>query len=135
MIRLKLSDKLLSPKYISFTGVGGYNFTLRDTAAHSSGAWASIFVRVCPINGGNTILRHVADTLALYNAHLLDYMPGDIIRIRGYADEYPTNSFASYTEFVPIADSFFASAEMNSCVEYIDTWPVPHLIMYLPVNL
>jgi len=109
---------IVPPKYITFTGVSAYNFTLRDTSAHKSGAWASIFVR--PANAKGT----GEDTLALYNAHILDYQPGDIIRIRGYVQEYPTNNLASYTEFVPVADGFVPSAEMSSCVQYIDTWPV-----------
>jgi Secretion system C-terminal sorting domain len=115
---------IVPPKYISYTGVSGYNFTLRDTAAHASGAWSSVFVRTGPNAAGDPV--NYADTLALYNAHLLDYLPGDIIRIRGYVAEYPTNNLVSYTEFVPIASTFVPSAEMGSCVEYIDTWPIPN---------
>jgi hypothetical protein len=109
---------IVPPKIITFTGYGAYNFTLRDTGITGSGAWHSIFVRVA----GN------ADTLALYNAGILTYNPGDIIRLRGYADEYPTSNFVSYTEFVPIADGFIADpsrSPMDQCVDYVGTAPLP----------
>jgi hypothetical protein len=115
---IEIVGQIIMPiKYITFTGVGGYNFILRDTAQSGNGAWKSIFVRT----------GTAADTLAFYNntPSLTALNPGDIIRIRGYVDEYPTNSLASYTEFVPIAGAFVASAEMSTCIEYIDTWPVP----------
>ena len=105
---------IVPPKFITFTGYAGYNFTLRDTSSGSD-TWSSIFVRT----------GSVADTLALYNAGLLTFDPGDIIRLRGYVDEYPANYFVSGSEFVPIASSFLPDSAMSQCVEYIDTQPVP----------
>lgn len=114
---------IVPPKIITFTGFGGYNFTLRDTAASATGAWMSVFVRTASSD----------DTLALYLAGILTVKPGDIIRLRGYADEFPVSPpnyyFISYTEFVPIAAGFVADlsrSPMEQCVEFIDTTrPVP----------
>ncbi len=105
---------IVPPKYITFTGYAGFNFTLRDTSS-GSGAWSSLLVRTSA----------VTDTLALYNASLLTYEPGDIIRLRGYVDEYPPSSFASGTQFVPIASTFLPDSAMSQCVEYVDTKPLP----------
>ncbi|MBI5464284.1 MAG: T9SS type A sorting domain-containing protein [Ignavibacteriales bacterium] len=106
---------IVPPKIISFTGIGGYNFTLRDTGAAATGPWNSIIVRSAV----------AADTLALYNAGLLTYQSGDIIRIRGYVDEYPSNNFVSYTQFVPIGSAFIATRSMATCADYIGTKLVP----------
>jgi hypothetical protein len=106
---------IVPPKYIMFTGYGGYNFTLRDTAANPTGAWSAIFVRTA----------NAADTAELYGAGLLTYGVGDIIRIRGFVDEYPSNNMVSYTEFVPIGSAFVPTATMERCVEYVGTAPVP----------
>ena len=107
---------IVPPKIIVFTGYGAYNFVLRDTSSQTSqGQWRSVFVRP----GSN------ADTAALFNAGLLSYEVGDIIRIRGYVDEYPTNNTVSFTQFVPIGAGFVPTATMSQCVEYIDTKPVP----------
>ncbi len=105
---------IVPPKYITFTGFAGYNFTLRDTGS-GSGAWSSLLVRT----------GSLADTLALYNASLLTYEPGDIIRIRGYVDEFPSASLASGSQLVPIASTFLPDSAMSQCIEYIDTKPVP----------
>ena len=106
---------IVPAKIITFTGYNAYNFTLRDTG-NGSGAWSSILVRT----------GAAADTLALLNADLLNYVPGDIIRIRGYIDEFPSPStLASGTQIVPIAAGFLPDSAMNSCIEYIDTKPVP----------
>jgi len=109
---------IVPAKVITFTGYNGYNFILRDTATNNpTGEWSSIIVRTASSD----------DTLGLYNAGILAYNVGDIIRIRGYADEFPSNNFVSYTQFVPIASTagFYPTAEMPSCVVYVDTKPVP----------
>lgn len=109
---------IVPPRYISFTSYGALSFTLRDTASNNSGAWMSIFVRPAA----------AADTTALIGSDLLTFSPGDIIRLRGYVDEFPTSNFASYTEFVPFASTFIADpnrSPMTKCVEYIGTKPIP----------
>jgi hypothetical protein len=122
---------IVPPKYITYTGIGGYNFILRDTATNNlTGAWSSVFVRTGPnATSGPGLVLNAQDTAALYSAGILTYEVGDIIRLRGYVDEYPTTSFASYTEFVPITTSsdntFHQTSTMSKCVEYIDTKPLP----------
>ncbi|MCX7984716.1 MAG: T9SS type A sorting domain-containing protein [Bacteroidetes bacterium] len=107
---------IVPPKVITFTGIGGYNMVLRDTSAETaSGAWSSVFVRTA----------QATDTFALFNAGLLTYKPGDIIRIRCYVDEFPSNNTVSYTQLVPVAANFRATSTMSQCVEYIDTKPLP----------
>jgi hypothetical protein len=105
---------IVPPKYISFTGIGGYNLILRDTASGPD-AWSSILIRTST----------ASDTAALYNASLLTYESGDIIRLRGYVDEYPTGNFVSGTQFVPVASTFLPDLAMASCVEYVDTKDLP----------
>ncbi len=107
---------IVPPKIITFTGHGGYNIVLRDTSeATASGAWSSILVRTPTAN----------DTVALYNAGFLSYVVGDIIRLRGYVSEFPTNNTVSATQFVPVAANFIETPTMSQCVEYIETKPVP----------
>ena len=106
---------IVPPKIIAFTGPGGppsgatppwngagaYNIILKDTVAGST-AWSSVFVRPAA----------AADTLALYQAGYLGLNAGDIIRLRGYIDEFPSSSMASYTEFVPVTQNFILSTTM-----------------------
>ncbi|HTP79612.1 MAG TPA: T9SS type A sorting domain-containing protein [Bacteroidota bacterium] len=118
---------IVPPKLVEFTGpgtptasippsAGGFNIVLRDTGA-GSGAWSSVFVR--PAAAG--------DTVALYNAGYLGLNPGDIIRLRGYADEFPFPNTCSYTEFVPIdTGAFVLTSHMpDGPLEILGHKPVP----------
>lgn len=118
---------IVPPKVVTFTGLNGYNFILRDTAANPTGAWSCIFVRTGPQSNSSPtgLAANAADTSELYGAGLLTYGTGDIIRIRGYVDEFPPNNMVSYTEFVPIGSAFVPTATMSQCVEYVGTAPVP----------
>ena len=100
-----VGEVVVPPKLIEFTGpgtpsttsnippsAGGYNIILRDTAAGGTEAWRYVFVR--PSAAG--------DTVALFQAGYLSLQRGDIIRMRGYVDEFPSPNTCSYTEFVPI---------------------------------
>ncbi|MFH0991504.1 MAG: T9SS type A sorting domain-containing protein [bacterium] len=83
---------IVPPKVIAFTGSGN-TLILRDTSANAGNSiWTNIMCRV-----GN-----LADTVGLYNTGFLGLKVGDIIRIRGYVDEYPASQIVSYTQFVPI---------------------------------
>lgn len=83
---------IVPPRVVSFTG-GGNTLILRDTTANAgNGVWSNMFVRV-----GN-----LADTVGLYNAGFLGLKDGDVIRLRGYIDEFPANQIVSYTQFVPV---------------------------------
>ena len=87
-----VAQVIVPPRVVTFTG-GGNTLILRDTAAAASnGIWGNMFVRV-----GNP-----ADTVGLFNAGFLGLKVGDVIRIRGYVDEFPGNQMVSYTQFVPI---------------------------------
>jgi hypothetical protein len=83
---------IVPPRVVTFTG-GGNTLILRDTAANAAnGVFSNLFVRV-----GN-----LADTVGLYNAGFLGLKSGDVIRLRGYVDEFPANQIVSYTQFVPV---------------------------------
>jgi hypothetical protein len=122
---------IVPPLFITFTGLNGYNFILRDTATTATGAWSSVFVRTGPNSNSSAsgLYLNAKDTAALYNAGLLTYEIGDIIRMRGYVDEFPITNFVSYTEFVPVTMSsdstFHQTSTMSKCIEYVDTKPVP----------
>lgn len=109
-----------------WNGAGGYNIVLRDTGA-GSGAWSYIFLRT-GTNPTTNSPDNAADTIALYQAGFLGLNPGDIIRMRGYVDEFPSSSMASYTLFVPIARNFVTSATMpTGPLEILGHKPVPPL--------
>lgn len=112
---------IVPPKVISFTGpatpfagpswngAGAYNIVLRDTNA-SQLQWSSIFVRPATAD----------DTLALFNNGYLGLNAGDIVRLRGYIDEFPASTTASYTEFVPVTQKFVLTTTMpNGPVEIV----------------
>jgi hypothetical protein len=83
---------IVPPKVITFTGAGN-TLILRDTAAGAgNGLWSNMMCRVGVL----------ADTVGLYNAGFLGLKVGDIIRIRGYVDEFPASQIVSYTQFVPV---------------------------------
>jgi hypothetical protein len=83
---------IVPPRVVTFTG-GGNTLILRDTAAAAAnGVWGNMFVRV-----GN-----LADTVGLYNAGFLGLKVGDVIRLRGWVDEFPASQIVSYTQFVPV---------------------------------
>jgi len=83
---------IVPPRVVTFTGQGN-TLILRDTAVSAgTGVWSNMFCRV-----GN-----LADTVGLFNAGFLGLKSGDIIRLRGYIDEFPANQIVSYTQFVPI---------------------------------
>jgi hypothetical protein len=104
---------IVPPKIITFTGpgtpfpgptwngAGGYNIVLRDTSADST-YWSSIFVRPAL----------ASDTVQLYDFGYLALNAGDIIRLRGYVDEFPANNMSSYTEFVPVTQTFIPTVTM-----------------------
>ncbi|HAP36923.1 MAG TPA: hypothetical protein DCQ28_13700, partial [Bacteroidetes bacterium] len=80
----------VQPKVITYTG-GGRTLCLRDTGAASNNPFAGMFVRW----SGDSA---AADASGLYNIER-----GDIIKITGYVDEFPSpNSMNSLTQFVPI---------------------------------
>ena len=128
---------IVPPKIISFTGpggpspntpppswnmAGGYNIVLRDTASDST-EWSSIFVRP----------SLAADTLALYQAGYLGLNAGDIIRLRGYIAEFPSQNMASYTEFVPVTQNFVLTTTMpDGPLEILGHKPVPPPIPATP---
>lgn len=105
---------IVPPKVVTFTGAG-YTLVLRDTATTTaSGQWAGLFCRASS-----------ADTTALINQGFLGLKQGDVIRLRGWVDEFPngptgsaySGSMVSATQFVP-----------TSLVELIDegrTRPAP----------
>jgi hypothetical protein len=81
------------PRTITYTG-GGRTLALADTGAAGANAWTGLFVRY----GGDS---SQADADGFYNIE-----KGDIIRITGYVDEFPTNNMNSITQFVPIIGKF-----------------------------
>jgi hypothetical protein len=125
---------VVPPKIIAFTGpatpfpgptwngAGAYNILLRDTSANAT-SWNSIFVRPAA----------AADTVALYNAGFLGLNVGDIIRLRGYIDEFPSGNMASYTQLVPIAQNFVLTTTMpNGPLEILGHKPVPPPLSVTP---
>lgn len=89
---------IVPPKVVTFTGAG-FTLVLCDTArATSNGQWASLFCRVAS-----------GDTSALINQGFLGLKQGDVIRLRGWVDEFPngpsgsaySGSMVSATQFVP----------------------------------
>ncbi|MBM4170190.1 MAG: T9SS type A sorting domain-containing protein [Ignavibacteria bacterium] len=84
---------VVPPGVITFsTSRGRFTMVLRDPD-NPTGVWSSILVfPATPF-----------DTSALQGAGFLNVEQGDIIRIRGYIDEFPTNSMNSATQFAPIA--------------------------------
>jgi hypothetical protein len=107
---------IIPGKIIEFTGpgnvgggAGGYNIILKDTGT-VAGPWSCVFVRPAS----------ATDTAALFNNGYLNLNPGDIVRLRGFVDEFPTSSMASYTEFVPVTQSFILTTTMpNGPVEIV----------------
>ncbi len=100
---------IVPAKVVTFTG-GGFTMLLRDTANIPDGAWSGLF---CRAGSG--------DTTALKNAGFLGAEVGDIIRMRGYVDEFPTGSstgISSSTQFVPIASGF----------AIVDAKPLPPIV-------
>jgi len=79
-------------RLLGFTG-GGFTMLLRDPG-NTDGIWSSMFARAAS-----------GDTLALKNGGFLNVERGDVIKIRGYIDEFPASSMNSLTQFVPIAQS------------------------------
>ncbi|MBI2428365.1 MAG: T9SS type A sorting domain-containing protein [Ignavibacteriales bacterium] len=68
----------------------GKTLCLRDTGVAFDTPWSGLFVRY---SGDSS----QADADGFYNIER-----GDIIKITGYADEFPTNNMNSITQFVPI---------------------------------
>ncbi|MEW5799566.1 MAG: T9SS type A sorting domain-containing protein [Bacteroidota bacterium] len=79
----------IPPRVITYTAVGK-TLCLRDTGVAFDTPWSGLFVRY---SGDSS----QADADGLYNIER-----GDIIKITGYADEFPTNNMNSITQFVPI---------------------------------
>jgi len=87
---------VVPPKVVTFTG-GGFTMLIRDTAAApATGEWSGLF---CRIASGQ-------DTTDFKGLSLLGLVPGDIIRIRGWVDEFPTSSMNGSTQFVPVPAGF-----------------------------
>ena len=87
-----VAQVIVPPKVITFTG-GGNTLILRDTATNAgNGVWSNMMARVGTL----------ADTVGLNNAGFLGLKVGDIIRLRGYIDEFPSPYIVSYTQFVPV---------------------------------
>ncbi|MFA5832753.1 MAG: T9SS type A sorting domain-containing protein [Bacteroidota bacterium] len=79
----------VQPRVISYTAAGK-TLCLRDTGAGVSNPFAGIFVRWSGDSAS-------ADASGLYNIER-----GDIIKITGYIDEFPSTSMNSLTQFTPI---------------------------------
>lgn len=77
------------PKTITYTA-GGRTLCLTDTGAGASLPWSGIFVR-CGFDSSN------ADAIGFYNIER-----GDVIKITGRVNEFPTNNMNSFTQFEPI---------------------------------
>ncbi len=76
------------PRVITYTAQGR-TMALVDTGAAGSLPWSGLFVRY---SGDSS----AADADGLYNIER-----GDIIKITGFVDEFPTNNMNSITQFVP----------------------------------
>jgi len=80
---------LVPPKVITWTGAG-WTLVLKDTATNLVN-FAGLFARASS-----------GDTSALKNEGFLNIEAGDVIRLRGYVTEFPSNDMSSGTQFVPI---------------------------------
>jgi hypothetical protein len=85
-----VAQVVVPAKVVTFTG-GGFTMLLRDTASTATD-WSGLFARVA--SG--------PDTTAMVNSGFLNLERGDIIRLRGYVDEFPANDMNSACQFVPI---------------------------------
>jgi hypothetical protein len=116
-----VGEVIIPPKIIAFTGPNtpyppgvwdgssAYNIVLKDTNS-SLTQWNSIFVRP----------SSAADTAALFNSGYLGMNVGDIIRLRGYADEFPSTNMASGTQLVPVTQNFITTSTMpNGPIEFL----------------
>lgn len=98
-----VAQVVVPPKVITFTGAG-FTMLLRDTGSVGTGDWTGLFARAAS-----------TDTVALINAGFLNIATGDIIRVRGWVDEFPTGTMNASTQFVPIPGGF----------QLLDSKPVP----------
>ncbi len=89
-----VAQVIVPPKVITFTG-SGWTLILRDPEAGQD-EWSYLMVRV----------GFSGDTASLYGQNFLNLQQGDVVRLRGYVDEFPSGNMNSYTQFVPIGAGF-----------------------------
>ncbi len=81
-----VAQVVVPPKVMNFTS-GGYTLIVRDTAQLPND-WSTVFVRCVP-----------ADTSAFAAMGFLSIKTGDIVKLFGYVEEFPTSSMNSLTQF------------------------------------
>jgi hypothetical protein len=103
----------VQPRVISYTAIGK-TMCLRDTGAAASNPFAGIFVRW----SGDSAQ---ADASGLYNIER-----GDIIKITGYIDEFPSTSMNSLTQFTPVISYKVGSTPLPYPIDIISSGnPIP----------
>ena len=95
-------------KVVNFTSIG-YNLLLADTG--SPDLWGGLFVRANISSSGNP-----GDTALAIQWGALNVQAGDLVKITGYIDEFPSPDMVSQTQMVPL---------YNYPIEILGTVPIP----------
>ena len=99
---VEVVGQVIVPPGIFTTQVKGFNMVLKDTSEGNE--FAYLFVRSAIDAAGQG-----GDSTGLKNDGFMSAERGDIIRLRGYVAEFPTNQMMSATQFTPVPGLTIAS--------------------------